>query len=243
MAFVHGKGTHVWYNAVDLTGYLRSAELAASGDVADTTTFANTWRTFIAGLLGATFSVEGLYDPALVAINEDLGQDDGVLTYSPGAGGTIGDTARLIPVLDTAYGESDTLDDAVSFAWEAVARDSVEYGIILHTFTEDTNTTTGATYDGGAASSTGWTAHLHVSAVDGGSWVVKLQHATASNFSDGADVTGGAFAAVTGAGGQRLVSASATTTLNRYVRYVATRTGGSAGDGITFGLSLARGNQ
>jgi hypothetical protein len=70
--------------------------------------------------------------------------------------------------------------------------------------------------------------------------VVKLQDASASNFSDGADVTGGAFTAATTPTSQRLQSATATTALRRYVRYVATRTGGAGGDGITFGLAYSR---
>jgi hypothetical protein len=55
-----------------------------------------------------------------------------------------------------------------------------------------------------------------------------------------ADVTGGAFTAATTATSQRLLSATSTTALRRYVRYVATRTGGAGGDGITFGLAYSR---
>ena len=57
------------------------------------------------------------------------------------------------------------------------------------------------------------------------------------------DVSAGAFAAVTARDYGRLLSASSTTALRRYVRYNATRTGGSAGDGITFALAIARSNQ
>lgn len=242
MAFKHGKNTHVYFRGVDLTPYLRSTQWDTSADVADVTTLADDWRESIVGLFGSTFAAEGIYDPGLVAINESLATS-GVLTYCPGGGTAVGDMARLFPTLDTAYGESDALDDAVTFSWEVTAEDAVASGIVLHPLGEDTNTTTGATHDGGAASSTGWTAHLHVTAVDGGSWVIDLEHATASNFSDGADLTGGAFTAATGATSQRLTSASSTTTVNRYIRYVATRTGGSAGDGITFQLSFARANQ
>jgi hypothetical protein len=121
-----------------------------------------------------------------------------------------------------------------------MASGPIGFGDILHILTEDTNTTTGATKDDTAATATGWIAHLHVTAVDAGSWVVKLEDASASNFSDGAVVTDGTFTAATGATSQRLVSAAETTALRRYVRYVATRTGGAGGDGITFALAYSR---
>ncbi len=128
----------------------------------------------------------------------------------------------------------------MAFSWEALAEDAIIPGFVLHPLAEDTNTTTGSSRDDSASSSTGWLAHLHVTAVDGGSWVVKLED-SADN-SNWLDVSAGAFAAVTAAGGQRLASAADTTTLRRYVRYTATRTGGSAGNGITFSLHYARYN-
>ena len=54
------------------------------------------------------------------------------------------------------------------------------------------------------------------------------------------DVSGGAFTAATGVTSQRQTSATDTADLRRYVRYVATRTGGAGGDGITFSLVYAR---
>jgi len=74
--------------------------------------------------------------------------------------------------------------------------------------------------DDGAATSTGWTAHLHVTTDNAG--VMAFQLEDSANGSTWASVTGGTFA-VASAGsnvGQRLTSASATTTLRRYVRVV-----------------------
>ena len=73
--------------------------------------------------------------------------------------------------------------------------------------------------------------------MDGGSWVIQLED-SADNGS-WANVSGGAFTAATGATSQRLTSAAGAT-LRRYTRYTATRTGGSVGNGITFGLAIAR---
>lgn len=239
MAPVHGRLTTVLFNEFDESPYLDNADLSVDVDTGETTTFGKGWKTFLAGLVGATYGFTGKYDPGNVEPRTELGNDSGVLTVCPGGGATVGDRCRLAPITATSYVETSPVGDVVTFGWDTLAEGTVGLGYMLHPLAEDTNTTTGSTRDDTAATSTGWIAHLHVTAVDGGSWVVKLQHATASNFSDGADVTSGAFTAATGATSQRLTSAAGAS-LNRYVRYVATRTGGAGGDGITFALALAR---
>jgi hypothetical protein len=239
VAFKHGSKAAVWYGGYDLTAYFHTAELTATSETADTTTYGSTWRTFLPGVVSAEYSLEGLYDPAETAIQAALASAGNVLTIMP-AGTTIGDAARLVPVITSEYGISDAIDSAVGISWGVTANDALAFGQVLHAFTEDTNTTTGAEKDDAAATATGWTANLHVSLVDGGSWVIKLQDAAVSNTYS--DVTGGSFTAVTVPGAQQLFSASSTTALRRYVRYVATRTGGIAGNGITFGLTYARSN-
>lgn len=240
MAFKHGKNAAVWFNGADVSTILTSAGIEVSAGTSDVTTFkSGGWKKYIPGLVEATFPFDGLYEPDDDTLVDALGVDAGVLTYCPAGDGTVGDLARLASITTTGYAEGSTKDEATTIAWSAMAEDTVHFGYVLHPFGEDTNTTTGATRDDGASTDTGWTAHLHVSLVDGGSWVVKMQDASASNFSDGADVTGGEFTAATGVTSQRLQSAAGAT-LRRYVRYVATRTGGSAGHGMTFGLALAR---
>ena len=244
MAAVHGRKAAVYFQGADLSVLLKEAEMSIDADVADVTTFADvTWRKKIAGLLGGEFTASGFYDPTTVTMaNSIVLPDTGIttLTYCPGDSSAVGDLARLCKVLGTSYAETSSTNDAVAAAWSAQITGAVAFGYLLHPLAEDTNTTTGASKDDGAATATGWTAHLHVTAIDAGSWVVKLQD-SADN-SAWADVTGGAFTAVTVVSGERIVSATSTTTLRRYVRYVATRTGGTAGDGITFALAIARSN-
>lgn len=240
MALAHGRSSRVHFGGLDLTGHLHTAELSIEVDNADVTTFDNSgWRSNVAGLAGVTASFEGYQDVALQAtVHAALGVDSGVLSWCPSGGGTVGDLVRMLPVSATSLGESAGMDGAAALSWAVAAQGCPALGYVLRPKGEDTNTTTGATRDDSAATSTGWVAHLHVFAVDGGSWVVKLQDSADS--SSWSDVSGGAFAAATGATAERLVSAATTTTLRRYVRYVATRTGGSAGDGITFALGLSR---
>lgn len=236
MAFKHGSKAAVWYGGIDMSPYLNSAALALAVETGDTTTFGSTWRTAIPGLAGGTYDFEGFYDPAEVDIQADFtAQTETVLTVCP-SGSAVGDKARLVPALTTAYGQSSAIDDAVGISWGVTMAGAFARGTVIHNG-EDTNTTTGSAIDQTAASSTGWTGHLHVTLVDGGSWVVTIEDSSTGSSGWAAIAT---FAANTAASTERLLSAAATTTVKRYIRVVATRTGGSVGNGITYKLAFAR---
>lgn len=238
MTVLHGKDTKVWFNEVDLGPYLNSIGFTGTRDTADTTNFASGGnKEAIAGVRSSTISAAGFHDVDMTEIDDAMDSGSGVLTWSPGAGSAIGDRAYLASIISTSLQVSAPAGGVVATAWEVMAADVTGLGQILHPKGEDTNSTTGATTDDSAATTTGWQSHVHVFAVDAGSWVIKLQDS--ANGSAWSDVSGGAFTAATGATSERLVSAVGAT-LRRYVRYVATRTGGSSGDGITFALGYAR---
>ena len=185
MAFKHGKATTVWLGSIDLSPFLNSMDLAVDGDTADTTTFLATWKSAIAGAMGAKVDFGGLYDPGETTLEAlILSMVPGALTYCPAGGAAIGDRARLVSAIETAYAESSPVGGVVAVKGSFLADGVVGFGDVLHPLAEDTNTTTGAT-------------------------------------------------------SQRLRGAAGAT-LRRHVRYVATRTGGSAGDGITFALAYSR---
>lgn len=240
MPNVAGRKAQVLFGGYDVSGYLSSAELSVDVDTAETTTFSQTSnaKTHMPTLYGATLSTSGRWDPAWeTAIAAVIGTDLSVVTYCPGGASSVGDRARIMAVTSTAYGSSDEVDGVVAFSWDLMAETPVSFGWLLHPLAEDTNTTTGSSRDDAGATSTGWTASLHVTAVDGGSWVVTIEDS--ANASAWSTVTGGTFTAATGVTAQRLVSADGAT-LRRYVRYTATRTGGTGGDGVTFALAYSR---
>lgn len=242
MPFAHGKNTAVLVDGLDLSPYLNLAGTSVDVGTAESTAFGSSWKSHLAGQPGAKVELGGMYDPAQLTMRNLIGADAaaaaGILTVAPAGASAIGAQTRLVPIAETAYVESSPVGGIIGVKYSVLAAGPVGFGIMLHPLAEDTNTTTGADRDDGAATSTGWVAHLHVTAVDAGSWVIKLQDA--ATLPTYADVAGGTFPAMTAAGGQRLVAASATTTLRRFVRYIATRTGGSAGDGITFALTYSR---
>lgn len=236
MAFVHGRNTTVLFNSTNLSGYLNASDFSHDADMAETSVYGLGYKTYIQGPSDATASFAGLYDPGLTALNTALGVDSGVLTYSPGAGATVGDMADLMLVSGASLTKSSPVGDVVAMGWDVQSESTVGLGYILHPLGTDSGTTTGSSKDDTAATTTGWMAHLHAPAVSSGSWVVKLQD-SADN-SSWSDVPGGSFTAATGATQQRLSSAAGAT-LRRYVRYVATVTGGSTPT-ITFLLAVAR---
>jgi len=236
MAFKHGSKAAVWYGGLNMSPYLTSAALSLAVEVADVTTFGSTWRSSLPGLAQGTYDFEGKYDPGVTQLETDFAaQTEAVLTVCPG-GSAVGDLARLVPALSTSYGQSSVIDDAVGVSWGVTGAGALAFGTLIHNG-EDTNTTTGAAIDQGAATSLGWTGHLHVTLVDGGSWVVTIEDSSTGSSGWAAIAT---FASKSAVGAERLRSAAATTTVKRYIRVVATRTGGSAGQGVTYALAFAR---
>lgn len=238
--FVHGKNSRVYWNALDVSAYLNSAGLSATIDTGDSTTFGSDSKTYVPGQRDRTFTSGGLYDKDL-QIGPALAVEAGVLTFCPGGASAIGDLAWMSSIISTTYDQSAPVADLVAFSWDAQPSGYTAPGYVLHPLAVDTGTTTGATRDDGAAnapSATGWVAHLHVTAVSSGSWVIVVDDSSTGSSGWATIAT---FTAATGATQQRLVSAAATTSVKRYLRYVATVTGGSSPT-ITFVLSFARSN-
>jgi len=239
MAPRYGASCSVWLDLVDASVYFNDASLELAVDTAETTTFQASWRAFIEGAATSKATLKGFYDLVNDAAMFGNIRDGGsVLTYGPAGMLVIGDAARLVLAHDVQVGESSPVGGAVvvnaAFSGDA----AVGIGWALHPLATDTGTTTGASRDDAAATTAGWIAHLHITAVTGAptSWTVKLQD-SADN-SSWADVAGAGFTATNVTAAQRLVSAAGAT-LRRYVRYVATVVGGTAPT-VTFGLAYSR---
>lgn len=239
MAPKYGNTTSVWLDLVDASQFFNEAGLDVGVDTAETTTFGAAWKTFIEGLAAAKVSLKGFYDKVNdAALFGNIMDGGSVLTYGPQGITAIGDPARLAWAHDVAVAESSPVGGAVLINASFQCDAAIGFGQALHVMGADSGTTTGASRNDSAASTTGWMAHLHLTAVTGAptSWTVKLQD-SADN-SSWADVTGGTFTAVNVPAAQRLVSAAGAT-LRQYVRYVATVVGGTAPT-ATFGLVYAR---
>lgn len=142
MAFVHGKKSTfklaliatptVITGAAIITVYLTEAGFPSTADVAETTTFGITDKTYIAGLRDHRLTISGVYDSVVDGqIWDALGWDVGLLAweYGPNAGAVpkysqIGSAAGqgaagAVGAIVTSYQPGGSVSDRVGFTAEA----------------------------------------------------------------------------------------------------------------------------
>lgn len=126
MAFRHGSNAQLTVNSVDLSTFCDSIELSISPETADVTGFGSTWRNHIPGLIGASLSASGNYDPAtstgpasaiFAAITAQ--QTAGYVAVVDKPGGTAsGQRTNSFNAIVSGYNESSGVDDKVTFGFE-----------------------------------------------------------------------------------------------------------------------------
>lgn len=235
MAAVHGKSTTVYLGQYDLTGYCDSADIGQMLEPAETTTFGNNSKTYIAGLRDGTIALSGNADYAAGAVDAVLNAaTDGSQKYVTIGMGTeaVGSRCKLATIRQTQYGQSIPVGDKVTWSADMQADGGIDgNGVILHIKEAETGTENGASVDNSAASTNGYAALLHVFTADTLTGVtIKVQHSTDNaswsdlcTFTSVADVTS---EIKTGTG-----------TVNRYVRYIISAFTGTS---LTFVVSFAR---
>lgn len=132
MAFSHGSlatmeidpagGTS--YTAV--TSYYKDVSLKDSIDTAETTTLGHTAKTYIPGLEDATFSLSGLFDPALNTIITSCKRVIVTFRYRPSGAGT-----GKIEYTGSAIMSSYKVDTSVSDAASQEAEFQVTNGVTV----------------------------------------------------------------------------------------------------------------
>ena len=156
------------------------------------------------------------------------------LIGSAGATPTISDLAYLLPAVQLS--NLNTSDGGLFMIGADMRYDASQYsanysnpwGVVLHPATSLSVTTNGTSVDNGASSANGGWGNIHVTASDGGTWALKIQHST--NDVDWADLI---TFTVTG----DLVEAEGSGvsgTINQYLRFQATRTSGTVTPIVTF---------
>ena len=233
--FQHGKDAEVFWNGYDLTSYLKTAGVERSCDTAETTTFGNDDKTYVAGLGDATFSAEGLSDQTSPGsdeiLNTALGVESAEVSYYP-EGDTIGNFGHALQGQETAYSVTSPVSDVVSVSCSAQSSVGSERVVSLKALGQVTASGTATAVDSGAASSGGFAAYLHNTGVVSGTVAVKIQDS--ADDSTYADLTGGAFTDLTaGTTSERI---SGTANPRQYVRLVHTNAAGTA----TFQVGLSR---
>ena len=236
MAFSHGSKAKLYVGGRDLTGFLTSVGAPADRDMGETSVLGNVDKTFIPGLIGGTFAVEGLYDGAAAAIDElleaALADVSGkVVSYLP-AGDAFASRGRFMTAHEGSYEVTTPVDGVAAISAEFTGTAGPDGGLVLHPLGAQTVTGNGTTQDDGAASSNGGVGYLQVTAYSGlTDAVIAIQHSV--NGSAWADLI--TFATVTGANVSERKTVSGT--VDRYLRYTRTLTGAGS---ITFHVGFAR---
>jgi hypothetical protein len=122
VALRHGRLAYLSVAGTDLSSYFNSLSLDIEVENADTSTFGNSWRTNLAGLIGATVTAEGFYDPTastgpvaviLAAITTCQGGTPVAIVLREG-GTANGQTNEAFNANITSFGRSASLDGAVA---------------------------------------------------------------------------------------------------------------------------------
>ena len=136
----------------------------------------------------------------------------------------------------TSYEVSSPVGDVVSVSYDAQSDGGIDQGVSLAALASVSATTTGSSHDNSASSANGGVAQLHVTA---NTWsantTLKVQH-SADN-STWADLATFTVVATTVKTSERVIVTSGTT-VNRYLRAVATLSAGTGA--ITYQISFAR---
>jgi hypothetical protein len=124
VAFKHGRLAEITVATKALSTFCDSADINFKIDTADTATFTAAWKTYIAGLAGATLVMSGDYDPtvttgpasvfiAQIALNQ-AGTVTAVVFYPAGNNAGQG-TSHTFNALLTDYKEASKTNTTVRF--------------------------------------------------------------------------------------------------------------------------------
>lgn len=109
MAFVHGKGTSITVDSVDLSAFTNNVAKKRSADGHDTTTFGQSGHTYQGGLTDGTYTLTGTYD--------------GAATDTPRAvlEAALGTVVPFVYQQETATGSPQSTGNALITAYEETA--------------------------------------------------------------------------------------------------------------------------
>lgn len=121
MAFKHGRLAEITVNTKALSTFCDTADINFKVDTADTTTFLAAWKTYIAGLVGATVSLGGDYDPTVTTGPASvfialLGVAPFPVLFYPAGNIAAQGTSHSFNALLTDYKEASKTTDRVVFA-------------------------------------------------------------------------------------------------------------------------------
>jgi hypothetical protein len=226
------KNASILINGNLFSTYVTSYEAEASVEPIEATGFLDGSKNYVPGQKTAKITADMMWDADTDKVHDAMNAlPSGIVSIIPELAAVAGPSISL-PYMQANYnpkGETSSLITIGSIGFESSGSNfGVEFGKVLYSGVV-TDTTTGTTVDNGAATSTRYSAVLHVyTATTADTYEVKVEHSTDGN-------TWATLCTFT-ADGQTVTAERITgTSVNRYRRAVATVTGT---DGDDFGFTV-----
>ena len=225
---LHGKAARVIQDIYALSGYLQKGSIKRDIDCPDTQCFGDAWKrrsSAAKGLMKATISLNGLFDNSAGAVDAVLRAS--VAVDPPGQnlislglnGFAAGNLVEMMQAVLPTYDNSSAEEQLVQVSGQFDSDELIDCGVSLHDLVAETGAppVNGTDVDWTDVSTTsGWVAHLHVTAFSGTSVVIKIQDS--ADGSSWADLASAAFTSVTAPVSQRLESFGST--VRRHTRVI-----------------------
>jgi hypothetical protein len=236
MAKISAKNATILINGSKFSTFTTAYEITDTVDPLEATGFADESKNYVPGLKTARITADMLWDStATTGVHAKLSNSGqtGLFTLLPEMY-AIGTPSISLPYMQTSYrpqADVAAILQIGTIEFESYgSNNGIENGVALYSGTI-TDTTTSSSFDNGAATTTGYSGIVHVwTPASADSYAIKIQHsANNSTWADLATFT---------VNGQSITAERKTgTSVNRYRRIVATRTG-SAGDSFGFSVVL-----
>lgn len=234
MATKHGKSGTILVGSFDLSQYFRRWTVTQQNALVEQTGFTDSARNFIDGLRSGSLSISGMWDPAAgasdVRLDAELRSTSNSVVTVSSDDSTAGNACFLFGGKVPSVNIENSFEDLISV--KAEWQSDTDYplgGVWIHKLQTETTLTAGPSVDGGAASTNGGRANLHVTAFSGTSAGVDVED-SADNFTFASLLS---FTSVTGVTSE---SKAITGTIRRYTRHATSGTFTS----ITFAESIGR---
>ncbi len=163
--FSHGKDAVVLLDNTNLSTTLSDVSVSLTSDVAETSTFSTSSKTYIAGLKDGTATASGYFETSSPDSDAEflaqLGSTGAAYSIAP-TGYTRGNPATLGSVIETSYDRSADVGGVVSVAVAFQFSEDIFDGKSLVAPAAFTTTSTETSVDFGAAGTNGGGASLHV---------------------------------------------------------------------------------
>ena len=239
MAFQSGKDTVVMFNQNNLSTYMNSVDNSRTADVAETTSFSASAKTYLVGENDATISLSGLYDATADAIVQPLLSGGTQFDYVQGQTDLTTSARCTFGIANiTNYGVSSPVGDVVATSLDLQATGGFFSGVVVIASAFTATGVQGSVIDNGALTSSVGGGFIIVSSVSGTSptAVVKIQHsADNSTYADLITFT------LANSATSEIKTIAKGTTINRYIR-ISNTIGGSSTPTVNATVGFGRNN-